>query len=197
MAIADIIKRINRDTESEANAIIAAAQAEADRLRSAAKRSADERRQAEIERVEREVAEEARTRIAAARLRGRDRIIAEKRALLDRVVREAIKRVEETLPEDAYAALIAREVAAMARGGEQVEIGRDDATRLAAALPRALAKAGLDVFVTGVTDAIKRGVIIRGDRMIVEVSVEAMARARRAVLESMAADILFADVDGK
>lgn len=192
MALADIIKRIDRDTESEADAIIVAAQTEADRLRSAAKRSAAERRHMEIERVEHEVGEEARTRIAAARLRGRDRIIAEKRAFLDRVVREAITRVE-ALPDDAYAAFIAREVAVMARGGERLEIGRADADRLATALPAALVQAGVDVTVAGATDATERGAIIRGDRMIVEVSVAFVAHARRDALESVATDSLFGD----
>lgn len=190
MALTDIIRRIGADTEAEAGAIIVAAQTEADRLRAAAERAAAERAHVELERVEHEAAEEAQTLIAAARLRGRDRILAEKRGFLDRVLRDAIARVE-ALPDDAYAALLAREVAAVARGGEHLEVGTLDADRLAKTLPVALEAAGVGtVTVTG-SPSLERGVLVRGNRMTVEVSAASIAHARRGELEAVAASTLF------
>lgn len=196
MALADIIKRIESDTVSEANSIVAAAQAEADRLRNQAERNARDHRERELARVRIEVAEAISTRIATARLNGRDLVIGEKRAFIDRALNEAVSRIE-SLPDDAYAALIAREVAGVVRGGEAIEVGSGDAGRLETRLPAALAAAGVDARVSGRTDDIERGVIVRGERMSVEVSVASMATSRRAELESLVATTLFGERKAK
>ncbi|MDZ4177672.1 MAG: hypothetical protein U1E29_00330 [Coriobacteriia bacterium] len=190
MALADIIRRIGADTEAEAGAIIVAAQTEADRGHATAERAAAERMHLELERVEHEAAEEAQTLIAAARLRGRDRIIAEKRGFLDRVLRDAIARIE-ALPDAEYSALLAREVAAVARGGERLEIGTLDADRLATALPAALEAAGVDTVTIAGTSPFERGVVVCGNRMTVEVSAASIAHKRRGELEAVAASTLF------
>lgn len=196
MALADIIKRIESDTVSEADSIVAAAQAEADRLRAGAKRAAQEHREQELARVRIEVAEAISTRIATARLNGRDLVIGEKRAFIDRALGEAVSRIE-SLPDAEYAALIAREVAGVVRGGEAIEVGSKDAGRLETSLPAALAAAGVDARVSGRTDDIERGVIVRGERMSVEVSVASMADARRTELESLVATTLFGERKAK
>ncbi|MHB9004490.1 MAG: hypothetical protein ACYC6C_10585 [Coriobacteriia bacterium] len=192
MALADIIKRIEADTVSEAGSIVAAAQAEADRMRREAERVAAQHAEAELARVRVEVAEEVRTSSATARLGGRDLVIGEKRAFIERAIASAISRIE-ALPDNEYAALLAREVASVVRGGEVIEIGSADAVRLQASLPAALAAAGVDTRVSGRTDALEHGVMVRGARMSVEVSVASMAEARRAELEYLTAGVLFGE----
>jgi vacuolar-type H+-ATPase subunit E/Vma4 len=196
MALADIIKRIEADTEAEAAAIVEAAQAEADRVRREAERVAAQRAEHELERVRVEVAEEIRTRSATARLGGRDLVIGEKRAFIERAIGDAVQRVE-SLPDAEYAALLAREVAAVVRGGEVIEVGSADAGRLETALPAALAAAGVDARVSGRTDALERGVIVRGTRMSVEISAASMAEARRTELEALVAGVLFGEREAK
>lgn len=192
MALADIIKRIEADTQAEAESIVAAAQAEADRMRREAERAAAQHAEQELARVRVEVAEEVRTRSATARLGGRDLVIGEKRAFIDRAIAAAISRIE-ALPDAEYAALLAREVAAVMRGGEVIEVGSADAGRLEAALPAALAAAGVDARVSGRSDALERGVVVRGERMSVVVSVASMAEARRAELEQLTSGVLFGE----
>ena len=74
MALADILKRIDRDAEAEVAALVNAAEVEAERFREAAVAHGADYHEQEIARAEREAAEEARTRIATARLTGRDRV---------------------------------------------------------------------------------------------------------------------------
>lgn len=192
MALADIIKRIESDTESEAREIVSSAMAEADRLRQEATRVVTTAVEHELERVRTEVAESVRTRVATARLNGRDLVIGEKRAFIDRAIAGAISRIEE-LPDEDYAALLAREVAGVVRGGETIEVGSSDAARLESSLPAALAAAGVEARLTGRTEAIGRGLIVQGARMSVEVSVASMAEARRAELEGLTAAVLFGE----
>ncbi len=194
MALADIIRRIESDTRIEAEAIVAEAHAESERVRSNAEHEAARRKERELERLSAQAAEEAHTRLAAARLRGRDRIIAEKRVLLGRALIEATKRVV-AMPDERYAAFLARQVAQVVRGGEVLEIGHGDAERLATVLPAALADAGVDVHIAGSADSLEHGLLVKGQRMNVEVSVAAMVTARRNELEAAAATRMFAEED--
>lgn len=190
MALADILKRIDSDTESEANAALLAAENKAAEVRAHAAAAAAARHAAELARAESDAAEDARTKLAGARLRGRDRILGEKRALIDRVMRRAVERLEK-LPDADYARLLAREIAAAARGGERVLIGSADAQRLSSALPAALVEAGADVRTADVTETVAHGVVLEGARMRVEISPWAMVTARRAELEAEVSAELF------
>lgn len=190
MALADIIKRIAQDAQAEAADLFAEAQAEAERMRTEAVAGAAREREAHLALVKMLAEEEARTRVASARLRGRDRVLAEKRVLIGRVLDRAVAHIEAS-DDAAYVSLLAREVALMARGGESVRPAAAEAARFSGSLVSALAEAGADVTVAPPTDDITRGVMLEGDRMRVEVSVRAMAATRRAQLEELISDRLF------
>lgn len=190
MALADILKRIDRDADDEANRVLLEAQRKAEESRARAEATAAARHDAELARTESQAGDDARTKLASARLRGRDRILGEKRVLIDRVLQRAIERIE-ALPDSDYARLLAREIAAVARGGERVLVARSDAERLSSALPAMLEQAGAKVEVAGATDTVERGVVLEGSRMRIEISPWAMVVARRAELESEVSADLF------
>ena len=83
MALADILNRIDVDANSEAQALIDAAQAEADRLLADARAHADEAADAIARSAAREASLEAATLLANARLEARDALLSAKREVLD------------------------------------------------------------------------------------------------------------------
>lgn len=190
MALADIIKRIERDTAAHAATLIGAAEAEANRVRHEAQASAKERREHALLQAERVAGEDARTRLASARLKGRDRVLAEKRELIDRALRSAIERIL-ALPDQQYAELLAGEIEKAARGGESVALGALDAERLRDALPAALKAAGVDVDIASAADSVECGVVLIGTRMRVEISPASLVASRRAHLEALVSSVLF------
>lgn len=192
MALADIIRRIERDAAAEAAGIIKAAEDGAALLVSEAIASASARGERSLAAAERAAEEEARTRLAGARLRGRDRMLAERRELIDRVLRTTVERIS-SLPDEEYAALLARGVARMARGDERVAPGRLDADRLRETLPAALRAAGSTAIVGDVESSLDHGVQLEGVRMRVVISPTTIVESRRAELESLANDALFGD----
>lgn len=196
MALADIIKRIDRDARAEADALVLAAEQEADTLRRQAQESGQTVLTELVARAEREAAEESRTRLATARLRGRDRILAEKRVLIGRVLDAATEQLI-ALPDDRYGALLAREVARAARGGERLRPASAEAERLRDVLPAALEAAGADVTLAEPTADIERGVMLEGNRMRVEISPVSLVASDRSRLEEVVSDVLFGSGDGE
>lgn len=190
MALADIIKRIERDTTANAATLIGAAEAEANRVRHEAQASAKERRERELAHAGRVADQDASTRLASARLKGRDRVLAEKRELIGRALRSATDRIL-ALPDQEYAALLAREIDKAARGGESVALGALDAERLRGALPAALEAAGVELDLADATDSVERGVVLIGKRMRVEISPASLVASRRAHLEALVSSVLF------
>jgi len=190
MALKYIISRIESDTQSEADRIISEAQSKAEALLETARSQAASAARESIERATREADAQAGAIVAAARLRARDAMIAEKHSLLGRVLREAVSRVE-SLPDDEYAAILVRETIGVLRGGERLEVGRHDAGRVADRISSTLRDAGFDVPVDVGADADWKGIAVHGERVYAEVSVAALAQERRFALEAIAAAHLF------
>jgi len=190
MALKDIVSRIENDTQSEAGKILAETQREAEALLEAARNQAASAAHESIERATRGADAQAGAIVAAARLRARDAMIAEKHALLDRVLREAVARVE-SLPDDEYATILVREAIAILRDDERIEVGRHDAERVAERISSMLRDAGFDVSVDVATGAAEKGVVVHGKRVYAEISVAALVQERRFALEAIAADCLF------
>ncbi len=195
MALADILQRIAADSREEANALLAQGEAEAERTLHDAQVAAERLKQ-ETLKTEVEAAEmEAATRLASARLRARDRAVAERRALVERVLTLVRERMT-ALPDAEYAKLLARGVSAVARGGEKVLIGGDDASRLRSGLAEALAACGVSgVTVSDEPADVAQGVVVIGDRVRAEVSPAAMIEARREEITLSIAEILFGEKD--
>ena len=189
MAIADIITRIEQDANAEADAIVAAAQERAGAIVAEARAEAEKQaarirsRGADAARVE------AETLLANARLAARDELLGAKQELAERVlagVREAL----EKLPDDEYAAFIARETARVAVPGQQVRIAAEDAERLAG-LGTLVAALGADITIAGEAVGLARGVRVEGDGVRVEVSPAAYVEQRHGDMLHVAVRELF------
>ena len=195
MALADIIRRISDDAEREAAGLVLAAEQDSEQLRHAAEGRAEAERETTLA-SERAIArDEAATLLAGARLRGRDRLVAEKRVLIERVLVGVVHKMQE-LPDVEYAALIARGIAEVARGDESLVLAEVDATRLGEALPDALAKHDLEVSIEGSTSEIEQGAMLVGKRMRVEISPASMVEARHAEMVALAGQVLFDETEG-
>jgi vacuolar-type H+-ATPase subunit E/Vma4 len=192
MSLADIVRKIEQDAAAEAAQIVKAAEQDAAQTRADTAREIDVRHDKALSQARTACEEDARMKIAAARLAGRDRLLVEKRVLITRVLEQAAEKLV-TQPDEGYAALLAGEVASASRGTEKVLLGRADADRLQEHLPAALEAAGCDTQIGGVTDDIERGVLLEGDRMRVEVSVAAMVAARREQCETSISQALFGE----
>lgn len=194
MALADIIRRIAEDARREADDLVLAAERSAEETRQEARVRAQFEHDSLVARGRAEAEAEGKTRLASARLGERDRMLAAKGALVRRVLDDAISRLE-SLPDEEYAALIAREVSALARGGEHVALGESDSRRLATFLPPAIARIGTDIEIAGTTGAIGMGALLLGERMRVEVSARALVEGRADHLSAVAGEILFGEAD--
>ncbi|MCX8006835.1 MAG: V-type ATP synthase subunit E family protein [Coriobacteriia bacterium] len=196
MALADILEQIASDAEAEVRAILAQAEAEAAELR----RDAEERARARAERIVAETQAEARREadalLAAARLRARDEALAAKQALIS----EALERVAAglaALEPDRYARFIAQRVVRAARGGEELLVAEADRERLAgleAALMEAAREAGREGLVLRPSDdpaPVEHGVVLRGTRDSVDLSVAGLIDAERDRLVERLACALF------
>ncbi len=192
MSLADIVRKIESDAGAEATAILRAAEADADEARAEAVRASESSRERTMAQARIASEDDARMRVAAARLSGRDRLLAEKRVMIERVLKQAMARLV-ALPDEEYAALLAREIARVARGPENIALGESDAERLSQHLPSALRDAGCDAQVGESTTQIDRGVLLEGDRMRVEVSVAALVHARQEEYEAVIAQTLFGE----
>jgi len=195
VALADIIRRISDDAEREAAGLVLAAEQDSEQLRHAAEGRAEAERETTLA-SERAIArDEAATLLAGARLRGRDRLVAEKRVLIERVLVGVVHKMQE-LPDVEYAALIARGIAEVARGDESLVLAEADASRLREALPDALAKHDLEVSIEGSTSEIEQGAMLVGKRMRVEISPASMVEARHAEMVALAGQVLFDETEG-
>lgn len=192
MSLADIVRKIEHDAAAEAAEIIGVAEEDASKVRADAVREAAALGEHELSQARSGAEEDARMRVAAARLAGRDRLLAEKRVMIERVIAESAEKLV-AMPDEEYAALIAREIAKVTRGSETVVLGEADAKRLEAHLPAAMEKAGCSVEIGGTTSEIERGVLLEGDRMRVEVSIAALVAARQERCETLVAQTLFGE----
>ncbi len=189
MAITDLLTRIGSDAADEGGKIVGAAESEAALILSAAEATLATERAAALQAAERDGAEEAGMILANARLATRDALLAEKRALAERVLERAIEALE-AMPDDAYLDLIARAVGRAAVGGETLTVAPADAKRLSG-LGARLAADGVSVSVTSGAAPLDHGVLLTGDRIRVEVSPAALVSDRRDELLLVAARELF------
>ena len=194
MALADIVRRIAEDARREADDLVLAAERSAEEMRRDAEARAQLEHDSLVAHGRAEAEADAKTRLASARLGERDRMLAAKGALVQRVLDDAVSRLE-SLPDEEYATMIAREVSAIARGGERVVLGESDSRRLATFLPPAIARIEADIEVGDSTSAIDMGALLLGERMRVEVSARALVEGRADQLRAVAGEVLFGEDD--
>jgi vacuolar-type H+-ATPase subunit E/Vma4 len=192
MALADIIGRIESDAAAEAGALLKAARAQASDIIAEAESIADREAAELVRNAEAEARARAETMRANARLAVRDEALLAKRSVIDRALAEVEARIAG-LPDGQYAALIAREVAQQARGGDTVRVASPDALRLSALAAAVQEATGRDLGLVFSPEpaALEHGVVLETDRVSSEVSPRSIVEARREHLTAMAADILF------
>jgi vacuolar-type H+-ATPase subunit E/Vma4 len=190
VAIEDIVGRIEDDAQAEGDARVSAARRDAGLLvaQAGARAEANAAKDLELGRVNAERG--AATVVAGARLAARDASLMARQE----IDREALRRLEAALtalPDDRYAALLAREIASSPLPAGVLRLGSADADRLRTALPGALKAVGLALTIDDAPADIERGVVLVGDRVRIEVSPASLIFARRADLESAADRALF------
>lgn len=193
MAITDLIARIDSDAAAEAEAITAAARAQADELLAQADASAKVEHDAAIEEAERLAAEEAATLLANTRLAARDGLLVRKRAKAEEVLERA-RHALETLPDAAYLELIGRKVAAVAAMGDSLAIAPADAKRLAGLAQRLRAR-GVSVQLSAEAAPLESGVLLSSDRVRLEISPTSLVDDERDELLLIASQALFGGKD--
>lgn len=195
MALQDILDRIEREAVEEAMRLEADAADEAGRAVAEAEERAAEIRRTLVERARAEAVVAADTLRANARLAVRDDGLRAKRGLAERALADARARLA-SMPDGEYVALLAARIVGVAQGGETVRAGSADAVRLRGALPEAVtAAAGRDLGLTYADEAgdFERGVVLEGDRMRVDLTLEAMVAERAEELVGEAARVLFGE----
>lgn len=195
MALADIVQRIEREGVAEAHAIVSKAQEQADMLVCDAREEAESARGRTLDTAARDARTEAERILASARLDARDRTLTARRALVERVLfaaRDAVLAVSDR----EYADLLARRIVHAAQGGETVLVAAADAPRLAHRLRAAVTRAtdrDLGLVWSGEVADVEHGVVLRGDRMSFDLSVDAAIDERRDELAMLAAEVLLGE----
>lgn len=191
MAIADIITRIEHDAVAEADTLLAAAQERAD-AKVAAARAEAQRDAARIKARGAESAQvEAQTLLANARLAARDAFLGARKELAEQVL-AGVRDALEALPDDEYAAFIAREAARVAVPGQRIRIAAADAGRLAD-IGSLVAAHGIELAVEGEAADLARGVRVEGDGVRVEVSPAAYVAEHHGDMLQIAVRELFSE----
>jgi len=191
VALADILTRIASDSGEEAGALLSTAQERADAIVAEATARAAAHRAEVATATAAAVAREADTIVVNARLAARDAEVTARRLLLDEAL-AATADALAALPDDDYARFLAACIAAVARGGETLSLGADEASR-AALVTAELARVApaLSVKLAEKPAPFKRGALLEGDRVRADLSLPALIDERREELEIAVARVLF------
>ncbi|MDO9556630.1 MAG: V-type ATP synthase subunit E family protein [Coriobacteriia bacterium] len=195
MALADIIGRIESDAGAEARALTDGATAKAEAIMAEAKREGERYREHALHDTRRDAESRAATLLANARLAARDELLAGKRTLVERALRQAEERLA-AFDDATYTRVIASGIIRTARGGDVVRVAEADRKRLAglrAAVDAAAAEAGctLDLVFSDTAADISHGVTLKADRVSAEVSPDSMVSGRHDELMAVATAGLF------
>lgn len=195
MALADILNRIEGDAVSEAQVLVDAAEAEAARLLDEARESAEAEAARTLGAAERDAERDAATLLAATRLRARDEALAARRALIDRAI-AGLEAAIVALSDAEYEAFLAKAVAGVGRGGERVLVADADRGRLGGLEGAVrLLRADLALGYGETTGEIAHGVMLTGEREVVDLSVAGIIDSQRETLVMRLARTLFGEGD--
>ncbi len=194
MAIEDIIKRIEEESEAAAGEVLEEARREAETIRTAYARRAEELG-AELRRhTEKRAREEEKRLVVSERLDIRKALLARKREILDALYESARRRIER-MPRERYRDLMRRLIIARAvSGGEEIvasprhrEIFTDDFVE---ELRRAFPGGGNFTMADQAGD-FGWGVVLREGRRVVNLSLDVLFEQLRERVEPRIAAVLF------
>jgi len=191
VALADILTRIEGDTDSEVAEILSAAKERAEAIVAEAGKRADAHRAEVAAAAHVAATREADTIVVNARLAARDAEVTTHRTLLAETL-DAAAEALAALPDAEYARFLAGRIAATARGGETLRFGSADAGR-AAAVAAELARIApqLALQVEDEPAPFERGALLEGARVRADLSLAALIHERRDDLEVVVARVLF------
>jgi len=170
MSLDKIIESLDRDTKSDVNAIISRARKEAEEIMEEGKRKA-KRVKEETVAQGREISEkEKEHRLISATLEARNRLLEEKRKIIDEVYRNAIKTLKE-LPDNQYRDIVKRIILrCVSTGEEEILISESERSRIDKGLiegvNKDLEKKGIKGRLTISKDSLNMpdGFVIRSDK---------------------------------
>ena len=191
MALTDILDRIEGDAVAQAQALVDAAESDAARLLDEVRETAEAASARTLQDAEADAERDAETLRATARLAARDEALTARRALIERALGE-IEAAIVALPDAEYAPFLAKAVAGAARGGERVLVAAADAARLSG-LESVVSALRSDVALRygETTEQIAHGVLLSGEREMVDLSIAGIISSEREPLVMQLAQDLF------
>ncbi len=203
MGVDKIIQKLLSDAEAEAGRILAQAEQEAEEIRQQGEAEAQAAKQPILERAEAEAQRRRRQHLALAALWARNKVLAAKRELLDRVFKEATERLGRLGSQEYRAFLRELLLRAAETGEEEIILSPQDAavfdTNLLEEVNSELKRAGkagsLRLAQEEAQDGRElgetRGFILRGQGYEVNVTFATLLRQAREGLETAVAKLLF------
>lgn len=193
MALADIIARIDTDAAAEAGAIVAAAHERAETTLAAAREKAAAHLAEVTAAAKRDAERDAETIVVNARLAGRDALVSARRALVEETLAAVADKIAG-LPDEEYVRFLSSRIAEVARPGETVVFGEQDAPRAASVLDRVAQVApALQLTASPESAPFARGALLIGPRVRTDLSLSSLVDEHRDRLELVAAAALFGE----
>ncbi len=130
MSIEKIIESLDRDTKNDVNAIISRARREAGEIIEEGKREAERLKEEAVARGREMSEKEKEHRIISATLEARNRLLEEKRKIIDEVYRDVIKTLKG-LPDNKYRDIVNRLILqCVSTGEEEILVSESEKSRI-------------------------------------------------------------------
>ncbi len=197
MAIEDIIKKIESETETKINKFLSSAKEEEKNILTQAGNEAEKIKEKTIATGKEEYAHKKNRQISAVTLEAQKKLLAEKQKIVAEVYAEVLKRLG-TLAKDKYRELLRILILKLAGGGEEIIIADNEKTKIdnnfLKDLNRELRKAGKKPLTLSFTNRnIPGGFILRSQEVEINVSFPLLIRSLREKTEFPVIGILFSN----
>lgn len=197
MPLDKLIERILGDARREAQEITAGATRRSEELAAEAEREAGRKYEHGVESARRDAEDEKKQRVTMASLEARKAVLAEKQALIEKIIGRALEEMA-SLPSEQYAEMMVKRLLAVGGEGEgelilspadRETLGADVVRGVNGALERGGGKG--KVTLSDETRDIAGGFILRSGGVEVNGSLESEIASRREEIESKIVEVLF------
>ena len=190
MALAEIQRKIEEDAAAEAEALLARAREQAERIRRKATEEVEHLRLDAEKKASSEEKEIFRRREVVRRVDEAKLLLNAKRRLLDHAFREAVS-ILNALPDAEYAAFAERLVGEGGSGEEALVLGRDESRLNASWLERLNQRGKTGYFFASEREPFTGGLQLQSGRIRVDASFESLVEQARETLEGDVVKRLF------
>ena len=189
--IEKITDRIRAEAEAEAAAALSEAEKSADAVRADFAAQAGELEKTMLAQGTEEIGQKVQRAERASRLEAKKDILTLKQELVSEAYRRATEKIL-AMPEDDYAAFLAREAGnAALTGKEEIILNPDDREKLGGALLEELKRSGSRLTLSEETRPIVGGLILSQGRIEINCALDTLADLHRSELAGEAARLLF------